>query len=281
MFNLKGLEDGFGATWHRLARKTTLGFWAVGVVLATTTGPFGTFNALTLPTRALFWAFVLAAAIIAANLVHTVAESLADPKRDTLRFDAWGIALMTVIFTPMVWLICLSFGPVAETGPATFWKYLFYVFVISCAATALRRLWPVLTSSAAPARVEERYPLSLVQTPRLLRRLTAEMRGDVQRLTAQNHHVIVVTDKGETLLRMRLTDAIDEMDPVEGFCVHRSHWVARAAIVGITRVNAHKTLVALRNGEEIPASRKYRVNLEKAGMMPPMEAEENSGSSAA
>jgi DNA-binding LytR/AlgR family response regulator len=86
-------------------------------------------------------------------------------------------------------------------------------------------------------------------------------------LTAKNHYVEVVTDKGSTTIRMRLADAIDEMEPVEGYCVHRSHWVARSAINAVERENAQKIFVLLSNGDRIPVSRKYRPNLEKTGLV--------------
>ena len=85
------------------------------------------------------------------------------------------------------------------------------------------------------------------------------------RLTANDHFVEIATDNGAETLRMRLVDAIDEMEPVNGYCVHRSHWVSHEAIDRIERENSHKIFVILNNNDRIPVSRKYRINLENAG----------------
>ena len=61
-------------------------------------------------------------------------------------------------------------------------------------------------------------------------------------------------------------DAVNEMEPVEGFCTHRSHWVTRAAVKRVER-QGNRLYAALINGEMIPVSRKYRENLENAGLI--------------
>lgn len=101
---------------------------------------------------------------------------------------------------------------------------------------------------------------------RLVRRLPEDVAGDVLSLTASNHHVDVTTTQGRATLRLRLSDAIGEMEGVEGFCIHRSHWVSQDAILEVKRLNAQKIVVVLKNGDELPVSRKYRVNLETAGL---------------
>jgi DNA-binding LytR/AlgR family response regulator len=96
--------------------------------------------------------------------------------------------------------------------------------------------------------------------------LPEELRGRVLYISAKDHHVEIVTETGRHVLRLRLADAIDEMEPVEGMCGHRSHWVARAAIAQVEQINAHKTQVHVINGDTLPVSRKYKVNLDKAGL---------------
>jgi DNA-binding LytR/AlgR family response regulator len=77
-----------------------------------------------------------------------------------------------------------------------------------------------------------------------------------------------VTDRGTETLRLRLSDAIDEMEPVEGLCTHRSHWVALAAITASERRQG-KLFVRLSNGERVPVTRTYAPKLEAAGVIPP------------
>ena len=55
---------------------------------------------------------------------------------------------------------------------------------------------------------------------------------------------------------MRLSDAIAETRGIDGLQIHRSHWVARNAIVGLTRENG-RPVVALVTGVTLPVSRTY------------------------
>jgi hypothetical protein len=105
--------------------------------------------------------------------------------------------------------------------------------------------------------------------PRLVRRLPEALQGArILRLSGSGHNVEVVTDRGTETLRLRLSDAIDEMEPVEGLCTHRSHWVALAAITASERRQG-KMFVRLSNGERVPVTRTYAPKLEAAGLIPP------------
>jgi DNA-binding LytR/AlgR family response regulator len=55
---------------------------------------------------------------------------------------------------------------------------------------------------------------------------------------------------------MRLADAVDELDGIEGAQVHRSWWVARDAIADARRGDGRATLT-LKDGSEVPVSRTY------------------------
>lgn len=141
-----------------------------------------------------------------------------------------------------------------------FWTMLFYAALI-CTTVAVLRLFlqEVLGRRDVP---EQPVLMEAV----LLKRLPAEARSRILRLSAADHVVRVVTDKGETELRMRFSDAVNEMDGVEGYCTHRSHWVAVEAISG-TRREAGRWVVELCNGDEVPVSRKYQPDLEAAGLL--------------
>jgi hypothetical protein len=58
--------------------------------------------------------------------------------------------------------------------------------------------------------------------------LPANLRGgEIWALEAEEHYTKIHTSKGNTLLLMRFSDAITEMDPQPGLQVHRSFWVSR------------------------------------------------------
>ncbi|MDF2232138.1 LytTR family DNA-binding domain-containing protein [Albimonas sp. CAU 1670] len=102
--------------------------------------------------------------------------------------------------------------------------------------------------------------------PRLMERLSPARRGALLRLSMQDHYVEVATDRGAELVLMRLGDAIAECDPVEGLQVHRSHWVARAAVVNARR-DGDRAILRLSNGERIPVSRGRVPALREAGWL--------------
>jgi DNA-binding LytR/AlgR family response regulator len=63
---------------------------------------------------------------------------------------------------------------------------------------------------------------------------------------------------------MRLSDAIAELEGIEGAQVHRSWWVAREAIAQAVRGDGRATLT-LQDGAEVPVSRTYARLLRERG----------------
>lgn len=263
----------FAVSFARLATPFCLfcifACWLVAVLA----GPFGTYEAMTFGPRALYWGGIVWGAVLVGFAVQAVMRLLTGEPTGWAGVLAESL-LVAAVVAPLVvlwrttasgWSEGLEVLPVSITVNT---------FVISLAIFAFAHLLSLndagATDGAAPAEAEaEAPPPTAAPRPeaRLLRRLPEEATGDILRLTANNHHVDVITTQGLVTLRLRLTDAIDEMDPVEGFCVHRSHWVTQSAILRVEKVTAHKTEVILSNGDRIPVGRKYRENLVKAGFL--------------
>jgi DNA-binding LytR/AlgR family response regulator len=74
----------------------------------------------------------------------------------------------------------------------------------------------------------------------------------------------VFTDVGDDLVLMRMADAAALLADVPGARVHRSWWVARAAVTGTAR-DGDRTLLRLENGQTAPVSRSERARLSAAG----------------
>lgn len=66
---------------------------------------------------------------------------------------------------------------------------------------------------------------------------------------------------------MRLGDAIREAAPEPGLQVHRSHWVAIAAVTAARR-EGDRAVLSLSHGGDIPASRSHIPALKEAGLLP-------------
>ena len=101
--------------------------------------------------------------------------------------------------------------------------------------------------------------------PPIFERVPLPQRGKLLALLVEDHYVDIVTDKGKTLVLMRLADAIRETAPIAGLQIHRSHWVARDAVVKVHRSEG-KLILELSNGLKLPVSRGYLPAAKEAGL---------------
>jgi hypothetical protein len=74
------------------------------------------------------------------------------------------------------------------------------------------------------------------------RRLPIEVRGPLVRIEAQDHYLYMVIARGNTMVLMRLGDAISELSG-QGVQVHRSHWVAPDAMAHYRRDKGRDMMV--------------------------------------
>ena len=270
MFNRKEFKTSLSENFRSALSPATGVVCGLAILIAVVAGPFGTFEAMGLGQRTVFWALIILVSVFVGYTVRALTTVLVGTEKPVL-FDAVAVCLMTLVFGPTVWLISLVFdGQNGVQMPPTPLIYL-YVFVVSLAVFVIRRLLPgVEERSYGFLDDEDGGAPALAETkpePRLLRRLSPDMRGAVLRLSGQDHHVEIATDQGTETLRLRLGDAISEMDPVEGYCTHRSHWVARSAVKAVERENGQKLWLVLTNGDRVSVSRKYRPALEEAGLV--------------
>jgi DNA-binding LytR/AlgR family response regulator len=109
------------------------------------------------------------------------------------------------------------------------------------------------TGDEAAARAQ---PPAAPTAPAFLDRLPRDLGRDVLALQAQDHYLRVTTRAGSSLILYRFSDALREMEAVDGLRAHRSHWVARATVRRLVARNGRHFLL-LDNGERIPVSRTY------------------------
>lgn len=250
------------------------------MLIAVVAGPFGTFEAMDFGQRAIFWGVIISVSIVMGYTMRGVAMLIVGHGRPLL-FDLVATIGMTLVFSPIVWVFSIFFSRATGVGMPSPLQLTLYVFVISFGVYVLRRLVPGIEPTTYPFLQQESGSVTFTETetetetdtdtetlaePRLMRRLPPEVQAPVLRLSASDHHVEVVTERGSEVLRLRLADAINEMEPVDGMRPHRSHWVSRDAVESLERENAHKFYLTLRNGDRVPVSRSYRAKLEKEGL---------------
>ena len=92
---------------------------------------------------------------------------------------------------------------------------------------------------------------------KFLKRLPLQYRqAKLTAITSEDHYLRVFTDQGETLILMRMSDALLELESASGMQTHRSWWVANSAIADAKRNQGKLTLV-LKSGQSVPVSRSF------------------------
>lgn len=244
-------RDAYGV----LRRPMTLIIWGVCTLMVAVAGPFGTFDVMIWPMRLLYWSLVSGLGLFLVPGASAAALVLTGDERP-LWHTLLTAVLAAVVLAPVIRLLREVTDPGRAAADMRLASIGFNTFVIVGGVLILCRV--IAGGVMGPAAPEAR----------LLRRLPETSRGRILRLSAKDHFVQVVTDAGRETLRLRLSDAIAEAEPEAGLCIHRSHWVAGAAIAGVEQDARKKVFVVLVNGDRVPVSRKYLAALQDAGWVP-------------
>lgn len=271
------------STRHALARRIIIDLavmTVIGVFLALI-GPFGSIAA-PLPERLITW---LGFAWLGYACYRPM-QSVVDWGERTLALPRWGLlaASCLVATVPMtVAVVAINTEPLGslawpglEVAMATY----FSVLVIGAAVTVLFNLVqaapraasfaPIAPSQAAAAPKPEPAPPSPAPLPPettppnpLLDQLPAELGSEIIALEMEDHYVRVHTALGSALVLMRLRDAMALVGGQEGMQVHRSWWVARAAVEDAVR-DGRNIRLRLARGIEAPVARAQVASLRDA-----------------
>lgn len=251
------------ATFAALSSPVCLTIWISATVIAVVAGPFGTFTAFTFGERVAYWGLISITSVPLGQFCVAVANMIWDDTQARLRTIV-GTPIAILLITADVWLI--SQMPIWGAGERPGYGILLaFVTLIAFAATITK----VLMLAAVPdlsgddTTATERV---VPEPPRLLRRIPVKEGAEVLHLSVQDHFVEVNTCEGTHSLRMRFRDALEELDGVNGYRVHRSHWVAADAITSVEREQS-RLYLCLNNGRRVPVSRNYRPLLEEAGLL--------------
>lgn len=219
-------------------------------------GAFGSGQA-PLPTRLIYWVgLCVAGAVVGTGVSQLIGRDGRADARPWLYGSLIAIGI-TLPFTVVVWLVTelMFHGP---PRPAALPVYLAPVFIITSAMTGLN----FLVQRRPP---ETHAAVAGAPAARFLDRLPPRLRGArIHAVEAQDHYLRLHTSRGEDLILMRLSDAVAELEGIEGAQTHRSWWVAREAVEDARRGDGRATLT-LSGGVEAPVSRAYAKALREAG----------------
>jgi len=239
------------------------GSWLQGVAAATVAGaalgllgPFGTYGDLTVAERYAYWIGLTVLMWLQTMAVFTASHRAPAFARRPLWLQATLAAL-------------------AGAVPTTF-EVAYVEGLLRVGGVLTPRSLAETYGSVAVIAVGVFTPLTLIQHRRpraapaeaasFAKALPPELGAQVVALAAEDHYLRVYTERGDSLIHHRFSDAVRELDDA-GVQVHRSWWVARGAVERVEREGDRHILV-LRGGVRAPVSRTFGLAAREAGLIP-------------
>ncbi|MEL6914124.1 MAG: LytTR family DNA-binding domain-containing protein [Pseudomonadota bacterium] len=238
--------------------------WVLSSAIAAYMGPFGTFLLLDLGDRVLLWTAIVGWGLFAIAVTMTVEETFL-PWLSFRQRELGRLLVSAPLIIAVLWPgVGAYFRP--DPVPITFVQAMVACYLVGAIVTLARMVMHAAFRTAEAADAPEPAARVPEEDPRLLRRLPKGTPGPILRLSGKGHYVEIVTPSKAHTVRMRLADAVEEMDGVEGYLTHRSHWVARRAVTGATRHGGKHYLISA-DAELIPVSKGKLPQLEEAGLL--------------
>lgn len=245
---------------------------AVGIVLGVL-GPFGSFFNGDLLPRLLQWTL----SSLAIAIVYGAALRAVRPLARRHHIPAWAWVSAVVL------LAALPVSAVTRVASIAVWPFIEKIswldwygqaVMTSLPLTAIyiflrvRLAEPRPTAPPVPEAVEAAAPgtdETATGTP-FLRRLPPRLGRDILCLVMEDHYVRAHTALGSDLILLPLHKAVEELAGLEGMQVHRSWWVARAAVRDVVE-DGRNIRLRLTNGMEAPVARTAVARLRAAGWL--------------
>lgn len=239
------------SVYRKLFHPLRIAILLAALAMTVVSAPFDSGGAFDPPALIGFWAVCLTVGVALAVLVETAAENW---------LGGLGLLPRRIIETLVFGLLLSGFvrGVVVMTYPPELAKpaSLWLLFLVLGGVYGFISLAKVLVH---PTK-------GIEEEPAFLKRLPQSLGKAVNWVSSSDHYIVVSTDMGTETILMRFSDAVAELDSLDGVRVHRSHWVSRDAVKGQDTSNG-KTLLLLKDGTKIPVSRSYREAAEKAGVL--------------
>ena len=197
-------------------------YWVINlgvIAVCYLSGPFGTLEVLPSGIRLIYWALIVLTTSSLALWMHKLMGTM--NWRSVFRASVVSLVYGLIVAGVVMMVSLMLLTPIQSyPGHVELLSYSFpsavVIFFLSFLVVRSRSM---VSHDTPPERAA------------LFSRL--EKHSDAQRilsLSAQDHYVEVTTELGTELCLIRLSDAIAEAEPEEGYQVHRSHWVAKAAV---------------------------------------------------
>lgn len=234
-------------------------------------GVYGT-GEIPIIERWVYWSGLMALGIASAAAVNPmIFDRWMKDNHPALQIAAVALAISVPVTAG---LVLIEFAVDGRFGsPVLWWIQYFYVVIIAALLTTGGWAADRLREGLGPRPVADPTPpagdtiQAPVALPALADRLPPKFRSaEVYAVSAEDHYLRVHTSAGETMILMRLADAIRELTTLEGMQTHRSWWVARQGMADAARGDGKVTL-KLKSGVEAPVSRTYLKAVKDAGWL--------------
>lgn len=251
----------------------TLFLWFLGSLALGLMGPYGTWAALPLAWRVLFWGAVLimaiAVGIAIANAAVRTGRALFPP-RPFILLAAQG-TMGALILGPIIWALCRRLPQADPALVPDLGKVMLAVLALWLCVAVLRGLpggrlqapflLDRLPSPTGATRISPIAEQKCDACPAFLTRAGLDLPGAVMRISADNHYLMIQTTQGRGRVMMRFRDALPDLEAEQGLRIHRSHWVAAGAVSHLV-TEGRRHFVVLVDGARLPVSQSYLAPLQ-------------------
>jgi hypothetical protein len=240
--------------------------WICLTTLTVLSGPFGSYEAMGLAQRLVVWSVLVTLGLAIGIALRAFVFGVIG-LRDFRRGAVLTAVLVSLVMTaPLWWIADTLFAQTLPHVPSLI-EIAVFLFSASLAVGAFRSIGaapPDRPSGAEDppgagenATTPGEPPAEDAAKPRLLDRLPADLQTGLWAISGRDHYVDVVTATGSARVLLRFADAVAEAAGVDGDQVHRSHWVAWAAVRGAEKRDG-KVWLLLADGRQVPVSRNHR-----------------------
>ncbi len=252
------------ADWARLLSIATVIGAFMGVI-----GPFGSYQNDILPVRLAYWlGMAWAAAVLLGLIVRPIARlgpRLGFPALFSVAFGllvaAAPIAVLAAVSGHAIWPKHVhSLTPLDWYG-----QTLIIAVPVVALVVLLERLRP---GHGRPADQDGSGDEGASGPAQFVDRLPPRLGRDLLCLQMEDHYVRAHTPAGSDLILISLRQAVSELDGLEGLQVHRSWWVARAAVAG-AQFDGRNCRLTLKGGLQAPVARNRIAALRAEGWLDP------------
>ncbi len=237
----------------------------LAVIIVSLLGPFSTYDRFPLLERGLYWGLLIGGAILPGHLIRKTVRRIVSGTE--LKRDIVAVVCLGLTLGPAIWAANLYLLGFELASWMFFVEHVVIVWLICAVPVLVRQYYRNKLVPSVPEDIVAERPSQAIVPTSLARHMEPALQGNIQRVSADGHQLIIFTEKGETRVRMRFADALEHLAGSEGAQVHRSHWLSFDAIESVAQ-DGRRYNAILGGGAKVPVSPSRLPELEAAGFKP-------------